>query len=79
MNTMVADNQLDAELNNRCTAIMQRSATARISSNLDSEQIRKISSTGMRVLNSDYDTDKSKEGVRASREKRTLNLREPAK
>lgn len=83
VNTVVPDDQLDAEVEKWCAEIMQKSPTAiaiaKRSFNLDSEQIRGISSLGMYALKLYYDTAESKEGVRAFQEKRQPDFRNPAK
>ncbi len=83
VNTVVPDDQLDAEVEKWCAEIAARSPTsiaiAKRSFNLDTEQIRGISGLGMYALKLYYDTEESKEGVRAFQEKRMPDFRKPAK
>ena len=81
VNTVVPDDRLDAEVEKWCAEILERSPTAiaiaKRSFNLDSEQIRGISSLGMYALKLYYETAESKEGVRAFQEKRAPDFRNP--
>jgi 2-ketocyclohexanecarboxyl-CoA hydrolase len=66
--------KLDAEIGRWCAEIMERSPTAiaiaKRSFNADSENIRGISSMGMQALSLYYQSEESREGVRAFNEKR---------
>ena len=79
VNMVVPDDQLDAELDRWCTEILARSPTAlalaNASLNADSEQIRGLSNLGMQALALYYQTEESKEGVRAFQEKRPPEFR----
>jgi 2-ketocyclohexanecarboxyl-CoA hydrolase len=79
VNTVVPHNELDAEVGRWCAEIMTKSPTAlaiaKRSFNADSENIRGIASMGLQALSLYYDTEESKEGVRAFREKRPPNFR----
>ena len=79
VNKVVPNDQLDAEVQRWCDEIMERSPTAisiaKRSFNMDSENIRGIGSMGMQALKLYYDTDESKEGVKAFNEKRKPNFR----
>ena len=83
VNAVVPHDQLDAEVAKWCAEIMQMSPTAialaKRSFNLDTEMIRGISSFAMQALKLYYDTDESKEGGRAFREKRKAEFRKYAK
>jgi 2-ketocyclohexanecarboxyl-CoA hydrolase len=74
VNAVVADAELDAEVANWCTRILEHSpsaiAIAKRSFNADTENIRGISWMGMQTLAYMYDTEESREGVRAFLEKR---------
>ncbi|GAB4347791.1 MAG: 1,4-dihydroxy-2-naphthoyl-CoA synthase [Oricola sp.] len=79
VNAVVPDDQLDAEVDRWCAEIMEKSPTAlaiaKRSFNMDSEHIRGIASMGMYALSLYYDTDESKEGGAAFREKRKPDFR----
>lgn len=79
-NKAVPDDQLDAEVEAWCAELTERSplamAIAKRSFNADSENIRGIGSLGMQALKLYYDTDESKEGVRALGEKRKPDFRQ---
>lgn len=79
VNKVVADENLDAEVDLWCANIMEKSPTAiaiaKRSFNMDSEHIRGIAGMGMYALKLYYDTDESKEGGLAFREKRKPNFR----
>jgi 2-ketocyclohexanecarboxyl-CoA hydrolase len=79
VNAVVPDDQLDAEVDRWCGEILERSPTAialaKRSLNADTEQIRGLSSLGMQALALYYQTEESREGVRAFREKRAPEFR----
>jgi 2-ketocyclohexanecarboxyl-CoA hydrolase len=79
VNAVVPHEELDAEVARWCAEILERSPTAlaiaKRSFNADSENIRGISGMGMQALSLYYETEESKEGVRAFREKRKPNFR----
>jgi len=73
-NAVVPDARLDAEVDSWCAEINQRSPTAialaKRSFNTDSEQIKGVSALAQEALRLYYDTEESKEGGRALKEKR---------
>lgn len=79
VNTVVAPEDLDAEVERWCAEIAALSPTAiaiaKKSFNLDSEAIRGISAMGMQALSLFYDSDESREGVKAFLEKRPPRFR----
>jgi 2-ketocyclohexanecarboxyl-CoA hydrolase len=79
INAVVAPDQLDAEVKAWCDNINQMSPTAialaKRSFNIDSENIRGIGAFAMQALALYYDTDESKEGGNAFREKRKPEFR----
>ncbi len=81
VNAVVPAAELDAEVDRWCAELMERSPTAlaiaKRSFNADTESIRGLSSMGMAALALYYDTEESKEGGRAFREKRKPNFRNP--
>ena len=83
VNKVVPDDQLDAEVESWCREIMDRSpaaiAIAKRSFNADSDSIAGIGALGMQALKIYYDTEESKEGVRAFNEKRKPEFRKYAK
>jgi 2-ketocyclohexanecarboxyl-CoA hydrolase len=83
VNTIVPHDQLDAEVAKWCAEILQMSPTAialaKRSFNVDTEMIRGISSFAMQALKLYYDTDESREGGNAFREKRKPEFRKYAK
>ena len=78
-NTVVAADELDAEVDRWCAEILERSPTAiaiaKRSFNAATENLRGISSMGMQALALYYDTDESREGVNAFMEKRKPEFR----
>ena len=70
VNKVVAHEQLDAEVDEWCAAINQMSPTALVigkrSFNADSEHIRGIGFLGFQTLKQYYQSEESKEGVRAT-------------
>jgi 2-ketocyclohexanecarboxyl-CoA hydrolase len=83
VNKVVPEDQLDAEVETWCREIMDRSPTAiaiaKRSFNADSDSIAGIGALGMQALKLYYDTEESKEGVRAFNEKRKPEFRKYAK
>lgn len=79
INAVVAPEELDAEVDRWCAEIAALSPTAiaiaKKSFNLDSESIRGISGIGMQALSLFYQTEESKEGVKAFLEKRPPKFR----
>ena len=79
VNLVVPDDKLDEEVAQWCRELMERSPTAltiaKRSFNADSENIRGIGSLGLQALRLYYETEESKEGSRAFREKRQPNFR----
>jgi 2-ketocyclohexanecarboxyl-CoA hydrolase len=79
VNVVVPHDQLDAEVRRWCDEILSMSPTAiaiaKRSFNCDTESIRGISSFAMPALALYYDTEESKEGGRAFREKRKPDFR----
>jgi 2-ketocyclohexanecarboxyl-CoA hydrolase len=79
VNAVVPMAELDAEVDRWVAELMERSPTAlalaKVSFNADSENIRGISALGMRALSLYYDTDESREGGIAFREKRKPDFR----
>lgn len=78
-NAVVPPEELDAEVDRWVAELMDRSPTAlamaKVSFNADSESIRGISAMGMRALSLYYDTDESREGGIAFKEKRKPDFR----
>lgn len=78
-NAVVPLEELDAEVDRWVAELMDRSPTAlamaKVSFNADTESIRGISAMGMRALSLYYDTDESKEGGVAFKEKRKPDFR----
>ncbi|MFG1346625.1 enoyl-CoA hydratase-related protein [Xanthobacter autotrophicus DSM 431] len=79
VNAVVPPEELDAEVERWCAEIAALSPTAiaiaKKSFNLDSESIRGISGMGMQALSLFYQTEESKEGVKAFLEKRPPKFR----
>ena len=79
VNKVVPDEDLDAEVAAWCAELLQRSPTAialaKRSFNAATEHIRGISSMGMQALALYYETDESKEGGEAFRDKRPPEFR----
>lgn len=79
-NKAVPADELDAEVDAWCAELVERSpiaiAIAKRSFNADSDNIRGIGGLGMQALKLYYDSDESKEGVRALNEKRKPNFRQ---
>jgi len=82
-NIAVPQAELDAEVDRWCAELLERSPTAiaiaKRSFNADTESIRGISSMGMQALSLYYDTEESKEGGVAFREKRKPEFRKKVK
>jgi 2-ketocyclohexanecarboxyl-CoA hydrolase len=78
-NTVVPDDQLDAEVRKWCDEILEKSPTAlaiaKRSFNADSASIAGISGMGLHMVSMFYDTEESQEGVRAFKEKRKPEFR----
>lgn len=83
VNAVVPHEELDAEVARWCAEILERSPTAiaiaKRSFNADSDNIRGISAMGMQNLKLFYDTEESREGVRAFTEKRKPDFRKYVK
>jgi len=83
VNKVVPHEELDAEVGHWCAEIMERSPTAiaiaKRSFNADSESIRGISAMGMQALSLYYQSEESREGVRAFNEKRKPDFRRHTK
>jgi 2-ketocyclohexanecarboxyl-CoA hydrolase len=83
VNKVVPHDQLDSEVAAWCAELVERSPTAialaKRSFNLDTESIRGISSFGMQALSLYYQTEESREGVNAFKEKRKPDFRKHAK
>jgi 2-ketocyclohexanecarboxyl-CoA hydrolase len=79
INKVVPPDELDAEIGRWCAEILERSPTAiaiaKRSFNADSDNIRGIAAMGMQALSLYYQTEESREGVRAFTEKRKPNFR----
>jgi 2-ketocyclohexanecarboxyl-CoA hydrolase len=83
VNKVVPDDQLDAEVEAWCREIVDRSPTAiaiaKRSINADTDSIAGIAALGLQALKLYYDSDESKEGVRAFNEKRKPDFRKYVK
>src|SRR5271166_6280878 len=79
INKVVPDDQLDAEVAAWCRELLERSPTAlaiaKRSFNADSDNISGIAAMGLQALKLYYETEESKEGVRAFNEKRKPDFR----
>ena len=80
VNAVVPPDKLDEEVDKWCAEIKERSPTAlaiaKRSFNVDTEQLRAVSALGFEAVALFYDTEESKEGGRAFREKRAPKFRE---
>jgi 2-ketocyclohexanecarboxyl-CoA hydrolase len=83
VNKVVADADLDSEVDAWCAEIVERSPTAlalaKASFNADSEQIRGMAQLGFQGVALYYGTAEAKEGGAAFREKRKPKFREAAR
>jgi len=83
VNAVVPHEQLDAEVQKWCDEIMEKSPTAiaiaKRSFNMDTAHQAGIAGMGMYALKLYYDTEESKEGVKAFQEKRKPEFRKYAK
>jgi len=79
VNAVVPHEELDGEVERWCAEILEKSPTAiaiaKRSFNAASEHIRGVGGLGMQALSMFYDTEESKEGVRAFMEKRKPQFR----
>jgi 2-ketocyclohexanecarboxyl-CoA hydrolase len=79
VNAVVPHDKLDEEVDKWCAEIRERSPTAiaiaKRSFNADTEQLRGLSSLGFEAVSLFYNTEESKEGGRAFREKRPPKFR----
>jgi 2-ketocyclohexanecarboxyl-CoA hydrolase len=79
VNAVVPEDQLDAEVARWCAEILALSPTAlalaKRSLNADTEHIRGLSGLGMQALALYYQSEESREGVRAFQEKRPPEFR----
>jgi 2-ketocyclohexanecarboxyl-CoA hydrolase len=83
VNKVVPDDQLDAEVAAWCSELLERSPTAvaiaKRSFNADSDNISGIAAMGLQALKLYYESEESKEGVRAFKEKRKPDFRRYSK
>ncbi len=83
VNAVVAHDRLDAEVQDWCDQIAERSPTAlaiaKRSFNMDTAHQAGIAGMGLYALKMYYDTEESREGVRAFQEKRKPDFRKYAK
>jgi len=79
VNAVVPPERLDEEVDRWCAELKERSPTAiaiaKRSFNADTEQLRGLSALGFEAVALYYDTEESKEGGRAFREKRPPRFR----
>jgi 2-ketocyclohexanecarboxyl-CoA hydrolase len=79
VNAVVPNDRLDGEVDKWCAELLQKSPTAlaiaKRSFNMDSENIRSIAAMGMYAVSLYYDTDESREGSNAFKEKREPDFR----
>jgi 2-ketocyclohexanecarboxyl-CoA hydrolase len=83
VNAVVPDGELDAEVARWCAEIVEKSPTAiaiaKRSFNADTAGIMGIADMGMQALSMYYQTEESKEGVQALKEKRKPEFRKHMK
>jgi 2-ketocyclohexanecarboxyl-CoA hydrolase len=83
VNAVVPRAQLDSEVQKWCDEIMAKSPTAiaiaKRSFNMDTAHQSGIASMGLMALKLYYDSEESREGVNALKEKRAPNFRKHAK
>ena len=83
VNAVVPHDELDAEVAKWCSEIMEKSPTAiaiaKRSFNMDTAHQAGIAGMGLYALKLYYDTEESREGVRAFQEKRKPDFRKYAK
>jgi 2-ketocyclohexanecarboxyl-CoA hydrolase len=83
VNKVVPDDELDAETAQWCKELLEKSPTAltiaKRAFNADTESIRGISGLGMQTVRLYYESEESKEGVRAFKEKRKPEFRKYVK
>ena len=83
VNTVVPHDRLDAEVQQWCDEIMEKSPTAlaiaKRSFNMDTAHQSGIAGMGLYALKLYYDTDESREGVKAFQEKRKPDFRRYAR
>ena len=83
VNKVVPPTELDAEVEHGARELLEKSPTAlaiaKQSFNADTEHIRGIGALGMQALELYYQTEESKEGAAAFREKRKPDFRSKVK